>query len=85
MFLKVFSSPVPMDDDLGRAGDIEEGGLLCLGERLLIEHVCTVHVSPRQQQILDLQLDSLLPVLQPCSVVEVSTLNISLPLLYTWQ
>ena len=74
-----------MDDDLGRAGNVEVGGVR-LVERLLVEHACTVHVSPGQQQVLDLQLASLLPVFQPCGVVEVSTLIIVIlpPFLYTW-
>lgn len=82
--LRVFSSPVPVDDDRGRAGRVEAGGLLCVTERLLVEHVGAVHVSPGQQQVLDPQLDPLLPVLQPGGVVQVSALVISLPFLYTW-
>lgn len=76
------SSPVSMDDDFGRAGSVEVGGLL--GERLLVEGLCTVHVSPRQQQVLDLQLESLLPVAPPCGVVDVRALIVPLPFLYTW-
>lgn len=83
--IRVSSSPVPVDDDLGRAGDVEVGGLLRFGERLLVELVCTVHVSPRQQQVLNLHLRSLLPVLRPRGVVEVSTLFIFPPLLFAWS
>lgn len=75
-------SPVSMDNDLGWEGNVEVGRLL--GDRLLVEHLCTVHVSPRQQQVLDLQFDSLLPVALPGGVVEVGTLMILLPFLYTW-
>lgn len=73
-----------MDDDLGGQGRVEVQGLLCVSQSLLCEHLCTVHVPPGQQQVLDLHLDSLLLILQPGGVVQVSTL-ISLPLLYTWS
>lgn len=72
-----------MDDDLGWEGDVEEGRLLA--QRLLVEGFCTVSVSPRQQQVLDLQFDSLLPVALPRGVVQVSTLGVLLPFLYTWM
>lgn len=71
-----------MDDDFGWAGGVEVGGRHA--ERLLAEHLCTVHVAPCQQQVLDLQFDSLLLVLEPCGVVEVGTLLVSLLFLYTW-
>ncbi len=74
-----------MDDDLGWAGDVEVGGLLGISERILVEHVRTVHVPPGQQQVLDLQLGSLLPVLRPGGVVEVRALIVFLPFVYTWS
>ena len=63
-----------MDDDLGREGHVEVGRLLCVCERLLAKHECTVHVPPGQQQVLDPQLDSLLPILLPADVVQVGAL-----------
>lgn len=41
-----------MDDDLGWVGHIE----VCVVERLLAEFLCTVHIPPGQQQVLDPQL-----------------------------
>lgn len=79
------SSPVPVDDDLGRAGHVEVGGLLCVSEGLLVERVRAVHVSPGHQQVPDPQLGSLLPILQPGGVVQVSALAISLPFPYSWR
>lgn len=73
-----------MDDDLCRVGDVEVGRLLlCFGERLLVEHLGTVHVPPCEQQVLHLELDFLLPVLQPGGVVEVRALFIALNFLHT--
>ena len=56
IFKDLLSSPVPVDDDLGRSGDVEVGRLLLLrfSERLLVERVCTVQVPPGQQQVLNL-------------------------------
>lgn len=73
-----------MDDDFGWAGGVEVRSLRP-SERLVVEHLCTVHVFPGQQQVLDPQFDSVVSVLLPCGVVEVSTLIIPLTLLYTWE
>lgn len=63
-----------MDDDLCWVGHIE----VCVVERLLPEHMSTVHVPPGEQQILDLQLQPLLSILLPGCVVQVSTLYVFL-------
>lgn len=63
-----------MDDDLCWVGHIE----VCVVERLLAECMCTVHVSPGEQQVPDLQLQPLLSILSPGCVVQVSTLYIFL-------
>lgn len=63
-----------MDDDLGWVGHVE----VCVVQRLLAEFLCTVHVAPGEQQVLDLQLLPLLSILLPGCVSQICTLNIFL-------
>lgn len=67
-------SPVAVDDDLSGARYDKVGSLLWVCDRLVGEGLRAVLILPGQQQILHLQLETLLPILPPGGVAQLGTL-----------